>query len=159
MQWTIYFLKLCDTISLKSACLSRSIGCLLVKDNDILASGYNGPPRGYPHCIEFCPRHKAGPDFLSLDNCPAVHAEANTIINAARHGVDIKGATLYTNDQIPCKWCAGMIINSGIAQVIHGQKGYYDELSKKLFDASDVDILECSNYNDDLKNELFQYPC
>lgn len=143
-----YFLNIANAVSWKSRCLSRKLGCIIVNDKQILSTGYNGPPAGYPHCnnphermilyeefykeypreiidyrlddISICPRKFLG--FESgegLNYCPAVHAELNAIIHSAKHGASIKGATLYCNFNIaPCRECAKAIINSGISKVV-----------------------------------------
>ena len=139
-KWDTYFLKICETIASNSVCKSRQIGAILVRDKSIVATGYNGPPRGVPHCgkrrLEFdhnlrdrmtrtidptfinddkCPRRVMG--FASgdgLDYCIAAHAEQNCVANAARLGVSTLGTDLYLNDQIPCKVCLAILINAGV---------------------------------------------
>ena len=120
MNWDTYFLTICNAIASKSPCLSRQIGAIIVRENSIISTGYNGPARGLPHCEgPTCPRRAMG--FKSgegLEHCPATHAEANCIANAARLGVSVRGASLYMNTQCPCKDCMSLIVNAGLSNVI-----------------------------------------
>lgn len=142
------FLRICDTLSENVSCLSRHIGCVIVKDNKIISTGYNGPPKGYPHCIDFCAKHTA--EGVKPDNCMAVHAEQNAIINA--RGVDLQGATLYLNSVVPCFRCAGLIINAGITTVVHGQEGVYDMSAMDLFKQCGVSVRYCEDYKENKLN-------
>jgi dCMP deaminase len=131
MTWDKYFLYICESISSKSPCLSRQIGAIIVRENSIVSTGYNGPARGFPHCDSIeCPRRTMG--FQSgegLDHCPATHAEANCIANAARLGVSVRGASLYMSTQCPCKECMGLIVNAGLSEVIVTDLRPYHRLS------------------------------
>ena len=166
ISWDKYFHELCKVAAMKSHCLSRQIGAVLVKDKTVIALGYNGPPRGIPHCgvarrksdvtlfhrlngsiepifgnDEMCPRQRLG--FSSGDGlhlCPAAHAEDNCISNAARTGVAIMGATMYISCGVPCKNCLGKIINAGIAEIVCESMEIYDELSKWMLKESDLKI-------------------
>uniref|UniRef100_A0A6M3JKV1 Putative CMP/dCMP deaminase zinc-binding n=2 Tax=viral metagenome TaxID=1070528 RepID=A0A6M3JKV1_9ZZZZ len=133
-RWDDYFHKLCEAVASKSPCLSRQIGVVIVRDNSIISTGFNGPARGYPHCEPpTCPRQLHG--FKSgegLEHCPAAHAETNAIANAARLGVSVLGASLYMNSIIPCKFCAVSIVNAGISEVIVDDLHNYHELSKEI---------------------------
>ncbi|NLF45827.1 MAG: cytidine deaminase, partial [Syntrophomonadaceae bacterium] len=95
-------------------------------DERIIATGYNGAPRGIQHCLEAgCLREKMGiPSGERYELCRGVHAEQNAIINAAYYGVSTKGAVLYCTNQ-PCLICARMIINAGIIKVVH--RGNFDD--------------------------------
>lgn len=149
-KWDNYFMGVAKAVGENSRCLSRSIGAVLVKDKSIVSVGYNGPPRGVPHCWRrnpnferVCPRQLQGyKSGEGLDLCIAGHAERNAILNAARHGISTKGATLVCHCGVPCKDCAIEIINAGIAEVVFvitkHRPVYYDELSKWLFENSDV---------------------
>lgn len=133
MKWDDYFLNVCNAVGSKSPCLSRNIGCVIVRDNSIVSTGYNGPPRGYPHCEGECPRHKKG--FKSgegLVECPAAHAETNAIANAARIGATTIGASLYLNTVIPCKDCFALIVNAGIKEVVCSELKFYHEMSAQM---------------------------
>ncbi len=117
-----YYLSIADAVSKRSPCLRRQYGAVIVKNDEIISTGYNGVPRGVKHC-ETCKRENAprGENYFS---CPAVHAEANAIISAARR--DMIGATLYLacneKNAFPCKDCQRLIINAGISKVITEEK-------------------------------------
>jgi dCMP deaminase len=119
ISWDEYFYELIKLISQRSVCLRRKVGCLIVKNNQILCTGYNGPPAGHPHPEELggCERDIAGiKSGERLELCYCLHAEQNAILQAARHGISIEGATIYVTI-FPCPICARMIANSGISEV------------------------------------------
>lgn len=129
MNWDEYFFNVTDAIAGKSHCLSRQAGAIAVRDRFIVATGYNGPPMGYPHCEgNECPRHKLG--YVSgqgLEVCPAAHAEFNVLIEAARLGIKLEGCTLYLTTGSPCRECAKGMVNAGIKEVVvTGDKEYPD---------------------------------
>ena len=97
--WDEYFLQLARQAATRSTCLRRQVGAVLVRDKRILATGYNGAPRGVAHCLDVgCLRDQLGiPSGERHELCRAIHAEQNAIIQAAVHGVAIEGATLYTH--------------------------------------------------------------
>jgi len=162
MSWDAYYLKVCDAIAENSKCLSRKIGAIIVRDKSIISTGYNGPPRGvlpcnfrhlyddklskeyqkvlgyYPNTpVERCPRQILG--FKSgdgLDWCVAGHAERNALINAARHGIETKGAKMYMNCPTPCTPCLVEIINAGIEEIVVIHEHYYDVGAKYLLKQS-----------------------
>jgi len=117
----------------RATCLRRKVGAVLVKDRRLLCSGYNGAPSGLPHCSETgCMRTQLlVPSGEKHELCRGVHAEQNAIIQAACHGVSIKGAVLYCTNQ-PCSICAKMIVNAGIAKV-YFQDGYNDPMAEEMF--------------------------
>ena len=142
MLWDEYFHSICKAVSNNSKCLSRQIGAILVRDKVIICTGYNGPPRGIPHCNgDICPRRAKG--YVSGDGlhlCPAAHAECNAIVQAARLGIQTRGAILYLNTQIPCKDCLIKIINSGIEEVVCTEMKQYDFLTDFLLANSNIKI-------------------
>ena len=141
-QWDKYFHNLCIAVASKSSCLSRQIGAVIVSDHSIVSTGYNGPPRGYPHCDgAICPRHEKGyKSGEGLLECPAAHAEANAIVNAARNGVSTLGCTLYLNTLIPCKDCMILIINAGIKEIVCEELKLYHEMSARLLVYTDIKV-------------------
>lgn len=118
-SWDAYFMEIARMVSLRSNCLKRRVAAVIVKDKRIIATGYNGTPRGVRNCSEGgCPRcNSFGPAGLKLDECFCSHAEENSITQSAYHGVNIKEATLYTTFS-PCLICTKMIINCGIKEVV-----------------------------------------
>jgi dCMP deaminase len=136
-KWNQFYITHCEAYASNSKCHSRQIGAILVRDKTIISGGYNGPPRGISHCQDSCPR-KAIEGYQSGKNmeiCPAVHAEANAIINAAREGVITKGSTLFMNTTVyPCRECTKLIINAGIIKVVVlTPGGYYDKQSESMW--------------------------
>ena len=140
--WDEYFLQLARQAATRSTCLRRQVGAVLVRDKRVLATGYNGAPRGVAHCLDVgCLREQLGiPSGERHELCRAIHAEQNAIIQAAVHGVAIEGATLYCTLQ-PCMLCAKMIINSGVRE-IHYVEGYPDELSQSMFAEAGVVVVK-----------------
>ena len=130
--WDEYFMEITRLVARRSSCLRRQVGAVLVKDKNILASGYNGVPTGITHCAETgCLRAKLNvPSGERHELCRGLHAEQNAIIQAAKHGTNIDGATLYSTT-MPCIICAKMIINAGIKRVVY-EEGYADQLSMEM---------------------------
>ena len=116
----------------RSTCLRRGVGAVIVKDNHVLATGYNGSPAGIAHCEEAgCIRAQLNvPSGQRHELCRGLHAEQNAIIQAAKMGTSIDGATLYCTTQ-PCVICTKMIINAGITRVVI-KESYPDELAQKM---------------------------
>ena len=124
-----YYLSIAETVLTRSTCLRRKYGAVIVKDDEIISTGYNGSPRGAVNCCDVgrCVRaEQAIPHGIRYEMCPAVHAEANAIIPASRS--DLLGATLYLagqesdgtpiTDAKPCYMCYRLILNAGINAII-----------------------------------------
>ena len=111
-----------------------------MRDRRVLATGYNGAPRGVPHCLDVgCLREELGiPSGERHELCRAIHAEQNAIIQAAVHGVAVDGATLYCTHQ-PCILCAKMLINAGVREIVF-REGYPDEFSQRMFAEAGVKL-------------------
>lgn len=134
-KWDRRFMEMVKVIGNWSSCYqdNRKIGALIVKNKRILTTGYNGAPSGYPSCVERgeCLRRKRNiPSGTKHEFCYAIHAEQNAIVQAAKLGVSIDGATLYCTHQ-PCVICSKLIINSGIVRVVY-QEPYPDELAIEI---------------------------
>lgn len=133
-SWMSYFLKLAKDVSERSNCCRRKVGAVIVKDNHIIATGYNGTPIGTTNCFEGgCPRcnhpHATGE---KLDECLCVHAEQNAICQAAKYGNSVDGGHIYITCS-PCLTCLKLIINSGITQIVFGEwYKQFNEQEKKL---------------------------
>jgi dCMP deaminase len=125
MGWDGYFMNIASVVATRSTCDRRRVGAVIVKDRTILSTGYNGSIRGLPHCSEIGHMMEGG-------HCIAtVHAEANAIIQAARHGICVDGATIYVTSS-PCWSCFKMLMNAGIARIVYGEP-YGDE---RVFDTA-----------------------
>ncbi|MBD3427233.1 MAG: cytidine deaminase [Candidatus Omnitrophica bacterium] len=118
-SWDEYFMSIAHLVATRSTCLRRKVGAVVVKNKQVLATGYNGAPTGIIHCDEVgCLREQLKvPSGERHELCRALHAEQNAFLQAARHGVSLAGATLYVTTQ-PCSICAKMIINVGISKLI-----------------------------------------
>ena len=130
--WSQYFMDITCLVAERSTCLRRKVGAIAVKDKRILATGYNGAPAGVPHCLEVgCLRTQLGiPSGQRHEICRGLHAEQNVIIQAAVHGISLKGAEIYCTHQ-PCLICTKMLINCGISKVYY-QEAYPDELAAQM---------------------------
>lgn len=130
--WDDYFLTMARHAATRSTCLRRKVGAVAVLDRHVLATGYNGAPSGLKHC-EFtgCLREQKGvPSGERHEICRGLHAEQNVIIQAAVHGVSLKGATIYVT-ATPCVICAKMLINCGILRVVCGEQ-YPDGMALEM---------------------------
>ena len=133
-KWDERFMQLAEDVSTWASCLRRKVGAVIVRDNRVMTTGYNGASAGIMTCVKRgeCLREKLGiPSGTRHELCYAAHAEQNAIIQAAKYGVNIDGATLYCTHQ-PCGICAKIIINAGIKRIVY-REGYPDEFSMKLF--------------------------
>lgn len=142
-KWDKRFMELTQQIAGWSSCYQqgRKVGAIIVKNKRILTTGYNGAPAGIPSCVDKqeCLRRKLGiPSGTKHELCYGIHAEQNAIIQAAKLGISIDGATLYCTHQ-PCVICAKMIVNSGISRVVFGE-GYPDDFSLEIFRLANVPI-------------------
>ena len=143
-KWDARFMELAHVIAGWASCYQadRKIGAVIVKDKRIVTTGYNGAPAGIKTCVERgeCLRKKLGiASGTKHEICYAIHAEQNAIIQAAKLGISIEGATLYCTHQ-PCVICAKMIVNSGITRVVY-KHGYPDEFAVQMLKEGGV-ILE-----------------
>jgi dCMP deaminase len=138
--WDQYFMDITRLVATRSSCLRRQVGALLVKERNILATGYNGVPSGISHCDSTgCLREQLNvPSGERHELCRGLHAEQNAIIQAARHGVNIDGATLYCTT-MPCIICTKMIINAGIVRVVYAE-GYADDLAREMISEALIEI-------------------
>jgi dCMP deaminase len=142
-KWDTRFMQLVETIASWSSCYqeNRKIGAVIVRDRRILTTGYNGAPSGVKSCVEKgeCLRRQLEiPSGERHELCYAIHAEQNAIIQAAKMGTSIEGATLYCTHQ-PCVICGKMIVNAGIDRVVY-RHGYPDEFSLRIFAEAGVKL-------------------
>jgi dCMP deaminase len=140
-SWDSYFLEIASVIAERSTCLRRKVGAVLVKDKRLLTTGYNGAPAGLSHCLETgCIRQQKNiPSGERHELCRGLHGEQNAIIQAALHGVSIKGADLYCTHH-PCSLCAKMLVNAGVRRVIL-RESYPDELARDIFEEAGIEVV------------------
>ena len=136
-------MELTEQVATWSSCFKsdRQVGAVIVKNKRIVTTGYNGAPEGVVSCKEKgeCLRVKLGiASGTRHELCYAVHAEQNAIIQAARLGIVLEGATLYCTHQ-PCVICAKMIINAGIKRIVY-KDGYPDDFSMQLLQEAGVQV-------------------
>lgn len=139
-----YYLQIADAVSLKSKCLKKHYGAIIVKNNEIISTGFNGPARGEDHCLK-CTKVGSDKDIIEYSSCPAIHAEMNCIISASRQ--EMLGSTLYLSgrdvsgliDEIglpiaarPCEICLRLIKNAGIEKVINKNGVIYQRDSEGI---------------------------
>ena len=139
-----YYLQIADAVSIKSKCLKKHYGAIIVKNNEIISTGFNGPARGEDHCLK-CTKVGSDKDIIEYSSCPAIHAEMNCIISASRQ--EMLGSTLYLSgrdvsgsiDEIglpiaarPCEICLRLIKNAGIDKVINKSGVIYQRDSEGI---------------------------
>jgi len=137
-SWDEYFMQICHLVASRTTCLRRAVGAVIVKDRRILATGYNGVPKGIEHCLtRGCLRTELGiPSGQQHELCRGVHAEENAILQAARYGTSIEGASCYVTTQ-PCIMCAKSLINAGITEIVFAA-AYPDALTQEMLDEAKV---------------------
>uniref|UniRef100_A0A6M3LBI4 Putative CMP/dCMP deaminase zinc-binding n=1 Tax=viral metagenome TaxID=1070528 RepID=A0A6M3LBI4_9ZZZZ len=170
-EWDIQFMKEAKLWMGMSKCLSRKIGTVLVQGRSVIATGYNGPPSGVPHCdhrddkgnytyafvSDDCPRRRMGfPSGEGMEHCVAVHAEINPIMQAAREARSTVGATLYCYCGTPCINCMKEIIQAGIKRIVclgkSGEVPYIRSMDKPLI--KDGDNATKKDYNFPLSEQI-----
>ena len=141
ISWDEYFMEIAEVVRKRSTCLRRTVGAVIVKDNRILATGYNGAPSGIEHCADRgCLRQRLNiPSGERHELCQAIHAEQNAIVQAAYLGVSVADATLYCTTQ-PCILCTKMIINAGIKRIVI-KESYPDENSRKMLEEAGIEVM------------------
>ena len=149
-----YYLDIAESVSKRSTCLLKKYGCIIVKNDEIIATGYNGAPRGRINCndLGYCTKKKILPDehHGGYDACRSVHAEQNAMLSAPRK--DMIGATMYitgvdaqtgkyVENGMPCSMCKRFIINAGITKIIHRDtKTKYREIDVQTFIDNDESL-------------------
>lgn len=139
-----YYMNMAVQASLRSTCIRRKVGAVIVKDNVILSTGYNGAPSSLPNCCDDCNRcyrsaHNI-PSGQCLDLCFAIHAEQNAILNALKTGADLKGAVLFVNTY-PCSTCMKLTIQVGIKEIYYIDD-YENEFTKNMAEEAGVKLVK-----------------
>ena len=146
--WDRYFMKIAEVVAERSTCLRRHVGAVLVKDKQILSTGYNGAPKGLPHCRQVgCLREQLKvPSGQRHELCRGLHAEQNAIIQAAVHGVKLENVTAYCTT-MPCVTCAKMLNNVDVRRIVY-ETDYPDELSRQMLREAGVEIVRWPDAGD-----------
>jgi len=133
-SWDDYFMSIAAEVATRSTCTRRHIGAVVVRDKRVLATGYNNVPTGLEHCTtRGCLRDELGiPSGERHELCRGIHAEQNAVVQAAKYGTPIDGATMYTTTQ-PCILCGKIMINAGIKEIVFAGN-YPDELSLSMLE-------------------------
>lgn len=129
-----YYLNIALAVSQRSTCLKKWYGCVIVKNGEVVSTGYNGNVRGEPHCWH-CTKASGNGDMEEYSHCSAVHAEMNAIISASRNemlgadlylaGYDVKTGELIECEAWPCEICLRLIKNAGINRIINNKGVIY----------------------------------
>ncbi|MFC1833292.1 cytidine/deoxycytidylate deaminase family protein [Thermodesulfobacteriota bacterium] len=159
-SWHEYFMMTAKLVSVRSTCNVRKIGAVIVRNNRILTTGYNGAVHGAPHCIDqgpdFCLRRSIGAhDAEKYNYCLSSHAEVNALNQAARFGISVEGATLYCTLE-PCNWCFKQLIQAGI-RAIYFEESY--DSKKKEFDLYWRKIMESDTNVNEFKQISLSNEC
>jgi dCMP deaminase len=133
-DWHTYFMNIARQVATRSTCSRKHVGAIIVRDKTILSTGYNGSIRGLPHCDDI------GHDLEGGHCVATIHAEANAILQAAKNGVMIDGADIYTTAS-PCWNCFKLIANAGIQAIYFGEF-YRDKKSIKVARQLDLDLID-----------------
>lgn len=142
-SWDDYFLELADAASKRATCNRARSGCVIVRDKQVLVTGYVGSPTGLPHCddVGHLIRSITNENGETSEHClRTVHSEQNAICQAAKRGISIAGATLY-NRMTPCRTCAMLIINCGIERVVCERKYHQGDESESMFAEAKVKLV------------------
>lgn len=146
-SWDEYFLELCEAVANRATCDRGKNGCVIVKDKRILTTGYTGSPPGLPHCDDAGHLMKKvfDEDGNVTQHClRTIHAEQNAIIQAAKFGLSLQGATMFCKME-PCAVCAKMIIGVGIKRVVCKKKYHAGQETRDLFKQSGVELVILSD--------------
>lgn len=143
-SWDEYFMAITELVAQRATCMRRKVGAVLVRDRRIVATGYNGAPSGVRHCQEVgCLREQLGvPSGERHELCRGLHAEQNAIIQAALHGVSLRGCTLYCTN-MPCSICSKMLINAAI-EAIYYREGYADSMAAAMLEEAGIPLVKIS---------------
>jgi dCMP deaminase len=138
----LYFIQMANLVGTRGTCNRGNSGCVIIRNKQVISTGYVGSPAGTPHCDE------VGHQMENNHCIRTTHAEQNAIVNAAKNGISTDGSTLYCT-MFPCYTCAKMIVNAGIKRVVADYDYQTSKLSKKLF----LDLkLEYLIINDEIKS-------
>ena len=131
-DWDNYFMEIAQVVSKRSTCLRRCVCAVIVKNRQIVATGYNGTPSKLEHCsVTGCLREQLKvPSGQMHELCRGIHAEQNAVVQAAYHGVSVNGGTLY---------CTKILINAGIERIVYANP-YTDKLAEEMLKAANMKV-------------------
>lgn len=148
-KWDVRFLRIANEVATWSTCVrkNRQVGAVIVRDKRIIATGYNGAPVGVTSCAEkgYCLRDKM--DIASgtrQEVCFSTHAEQNALVQSAKLGISVDGATMYITHR-PCVICTKLLINAGIKRVVY-QHHYPDDFSVEILKEADIELVHLENF-------------
>src|SRR5919205_3657922 len=145
LSWDQYFMTITQQVAERSTCTRAKVGAVIVRDKNILATGYNGAPAGMPHCTDVgCLIYESRtPNGESEQNCfRTIHAEMNAIAQAAKNGSSIKDAAIYIT-HTPCIHCLKVLVNTGIKRVFF-EREYKRQTLDELLRYADVHLEQVS---------------
>ena len=151
-KWDKRFIEMSKLVATWSTCVRRQVGSVIVKDKRIIATGYNGAPAGVTSCVEkgYCIRDKQNiASGTRAEVCYATHAEQNALVQAAKLGISVDGATLYVTHR-PCVICTKLLINAGIKRVVY-LHDYPDEFSVEILKEAEIKL--CHVKEEDLNKD------
>ncbi len=137
--WDTYFLDIAHVVARRSNCRRRHVAAVIVRERRIVSTGYNGTPRGIRNCFEGGCARCAGESASGehLGDCVCAHAEENAIVQAAYHGIAVRGGTLYCTHS-PCLACSRMIINAGLRKVVYERDYRFSGQARGLLEEGGV---------------------
>ncbi len=133
-SWDDYFMEIARTVGSRATCPRASVGCVAVRDQRILTTGYNGAPRGIAHCTD------VGCTMVDNHCVRATHAEANAVVQGALHGVSLAGATVYCTHQ-PCIGCSKLLVSAGVERIVYEER-YEDAFAVELLAEAGVALMQ-----------------
>lgn len=154
-SWDEYFMEITGTVATRATCDRGRSGCVIVKDKQILVTGYVGSPKGLPHCDDVGHKMKKmihEDDSESMHCVRTVHAEQNALCQAARLGIPLEGSTLYCK-MTPCRVCAMLIINCGIKRVVCEKKYHDGSESEQMFNEAGVKLETLNDQVEEYKKQ------
>lgn len=143
LSWDQYFMRIAMLVADRATCTRAKIGAVIVKDKNVIATGYNGSPAGHPHCTDVgCLVYTSrNPDGEEEENCfRTIHAEINAVAQAAKHGVEINGANIYVTAS-PCYHCLKTLMNTGIRRIYY-LKPYKIDRIRPLLENTDIELIQ-----------------
>lgn len=156
ISWDEYFMDLMETVSKRATCDRGRSGCIIVKENRIISTGYVGSPPGLPHCddVGHLMKDVIGEDGTIRSHCVrTIHAEQNAICQAAKYGISLEGSTLYCKME-PCRVCAMLIISAGVKKVVAQKRYHAAEESRVMFRDAGVELTVMLDETENYANQI-----